>query len=472
MKQIFGITISISVFCASIFWSCNHSKVKAEEPYLKDSAHTQYMEYCSGCHGIDLQKFQGKDWTKPGASSTMYAAIKNGIEEEGMPAYDSSFTDVEIENMVTYLIQRQSLAIASTKKRNIKVESYSTDDYEIVAEKIANNLEIPWAMQMLPAGEILFTEKQGKLKKLLPDGKILDIDAVPAVRNRGQGGLLDVKLHPDFVNNQLIFLSFSKPKSNDEDLGTTAVVVAKLVGNKLEDVKEIFEAKPYVGASHHYAGRLQFDKNKFLFISVGDRGDEDKHPQDLSNSCGKIHRINADGTIPGDNPFVNDKKAIASIYSYGHRNQQGLALSANGNLWENEHGPKGGDEINKIVAGKNYGWPLATFGVNYDGSTITENQSIPGLEDPVKHWTPSIAPSSMCFVTGNIYHKWNNNLLSSSLKFDYVSRCVLDGDKIVKEEEILKSIGRIRNVVQLADGYIYVAVENPGRIYRLVISPK
>jgi glucose/arabinose dehydrogenase len=463
------ILLIIVLFC----FSCNSSSKGVEMASKDDSAHADYQKYCEGCHGKNLEKFKATDWNEAASTTRMTNAIRYGISSEGMPGYDTTFSKQQIEKLVTYLKKRRSSNEIVTVVDNGKSLIYTTEDYEVKAVLIADNLEIPWSMLMLPSGEILFTEKKGLLKKLLPNGSIESISGVPKVRNRGQGGLLDVKLHPNFATNQTIYLSFSKPSANEgEDLGTTAVIMAKLVGNELQGVKEIFEAKPYVRASHHYAGRMLFDKKGFLFVSVGDRGNENAHPQFLTNHNGKVHRINADGTIPSDNPFTKNTNAVSSIYSYGHRNPQGLALGSDGTIWENEHGPQGGDEINKILPAQNYGWPLVTFGINYNGTPITKNISLPGMMDPIKHWTPSIAPSSMCFVEGNAYSKWKGNLLSASLKFDYIARSVLSGDKVIKEEKILEGIGRIRNVEELSDGKIYVTVENPGRIYRLDVREK
>lgn len=463
-------SISISLlFCLAIFCGCNYKNQSADISNKQDTTHADYVNYCAGCHGSNLEKFKSEDWNTTAATARMFNAIKVGILQEGMPSYDTTFSDDQIRKMVTYLKKRRLSLEEVVETENKDVLKFVSEDYKINAVPIANNLEIPWSLQMLPDGSILFTEKKGDLSILKPNGAIEKITGVPKVRNQGQGGLLEVKLHPNYNRNGLIFLSYSKPK---EELGTTAVIVAKLVGTELQEVKEIFEALPYVRASHHYAGRLLFDKAGYLYISVGDRGNENAHPQFLTNFCGKVHRINADGSIPADNPFVKDASAIKSIYSYGHRNPQGLALRADGSIWENEHGPRGGDEINKIIKGQNYGWPLATFGINYNGTTITNNTSLPQMMDPISQWTPSMAPSSMSFVNGDTYGKWAGNLLSSSLKFNYIARTILNGDKVVKEEKLLEGIGRIRNVVQLTDGKIYITLENPGRIYRLDATEK
>lgn len=459
----------VLLYGAVIFSACNNKTPKANMSYEQDKAHADYINYCAGCHGTNLEKFTAVDWETNEGSKRIFNAIKLGISQEGMPAYDTTFSDDEIQQMTAYLKKRRISSEEVVEKEKEGVLKFVSEDYKINAVPIADNLEIPWSLQMLPGGRILVTEKKGELSIVNTDGSIEKVSGLPKVRNQGQGGLLDVKLHPNYDGNGLVFLSYSKPK---EALGTTAVIVAQLVDNELKNVKEIFEALPYVGASHHYAGRLLFDKAGHLFISVGDRGNENAHPQFLSNFNGKIHRINTDGSIPSDNPFAKDASAITSIYSYGHRNPQGLALRADGTIWENEHGPKGGDEINKILPAKNYGWPLATFGINYNGTIITNNSSLPQMMDPISQWTPSMAPSSMCFVNTDTYKKWTGNLLSSSLKFNYIARSILEGDKVIREEKLLEGIGRIRNVVQLADGKIYISLENPGRIYRLDVTEK
>ena len=214
---------------------------------------------------------------------------------------------------------------------------------------------------------------------------------------------------------------------------------------------------------------MEFDKDGFLYFSVGERGNHDVFPQNLDNDCGKVHRIYDDGKIPQDNPFVNKDNAKASVYSYGHRNPQGMAIEPkSGKIWTHEHGPRGGDEINIIQKSVNYGWPVISYGINYDGTVLTKNTKMKGMEQPLLYWVPSIAPCGMTFVKGGRYKGWEGDLLVGSLRFKYVNRCKIVNDKIVKEEKLLKNIGRVRSVEMSPDGYIYVSVENPGLIYRLI----
>jgi glucose/arabinose dehydrogenase len=236
----------------------------------------------------------------------------------------------------------------------------------------------------------------------------------------------------------------------------------------LKDVKQIFEAKPYQKTEHHYGGRLEFGKEGYLYITVGDRGKHFVTSQGMDNDGGKVHRIKTDGSIPADNPYVKVKGANASVYSLGHRNPQGMAIHpATGEIWANEHGPRGGDEVNIVKAGKNYGWPVITWGLNYDGTVLSKLTSNPGMEQPVLYWVPSIAPSGMAFVKGNKYKGWENVLLVGSLRFKYLNVCYLQGNKIVREEPVMKNVGRVRDVRMGPDGYVYVIVEDPGFVFRL-----
>jgi glucose/arabinose dehydrogenase len=242
----------------------------------------------------------------------------------------------------------------------------------------------------------------------------------------------------------------------------------QLKGNQLINSKDIFVAEPYSTTRHHYGSRMDFGKDGLLYFSVGERGNEKENPQSLNNALGKIHRINKDGEIPKDNPFYNQKDAQQSIYSYGHRNPQGLAFNPFTNeLWSHEHGPRGGDEINIHKKGANYGWPVVSYGINYNGKIITNLTTKPGIEDPLHYWIPSIAPSGMAFVNSKIYKGWEGNLMVGSLRFQYLNRCEIKDGKVVKEELLFKNIGRVREVRMSPDGYLYMGVEGEG-VYKLI----
>ena len=272
-------------------------------------------------------------------------------------------------------------------------------------------------------------------------------------------------LHPDYARNGWIYLTYALPDAGN---GTTALMRARLRNHALVDQQVLFQAAPAVAAAHHYGGRIAFDGRGYLYLSVGDRGGQD-NAQRLDNHRGKVLRLNDDGTVPGDNPFVRRTGARPEIFSYGHRNPQGMALHpATGRLWTHEHGPQGGDEVNIIGEGRNYGWPAITYGINYDNTVITPDTARPGMEQPVVYWRPSIAPCGMAFVTADRYGPWRGNLLVGSLKFAYLNRCQVQGDQIVHQEKLLEGIGRVRAVEQSPDGFVYVAVEGPGLVVRLV----
>ncbi len=334
-------------------------------------------------------------------------------------------------------------------------------------ETIVDDLEIPWGMTFLPNGSILIAEQTGELILFHKGNKTL-IEGVPEVYNNNQGGLLDIELHPNYAQNGWIYFSYSSNLENKSEGGNTTIMRAKLIDNKLVNQKVLYKAMPNTKKGQHFGSRLEFDRDGYLYFSIGDRGNRDENPQDIKRDGGKIYRINDDGSIPTDNPFYNTKGAKKAVYSYGHRNPQGMAIHPEtGKIWVHEHGPKGGDEINIIKAGKNYGWPKITYGINYDGTTITNNTSLPKMEQPLHYWVPSIAPSGMAFVTSDKYPTWKGNVLVGSLKFKYLNRVVIENNKVVKEEKLLENMGRVRTVRQAPDGYIYVAIEQLG-IVRIV----
>ncbi len=340
------------------------------------------------------------------------------------------------------------------------------EETTISAELIVNDLQIPWGMVFLPDGSMLITEKSGEIIHF-KDGEKINLSNVPAVYNRGQGGLLDIELHPNYEENGWIYLSYSSEEGTDKG-GHTAISRAKLDGNTLTNLEVLYKAGPNTTKGQHFGSRLEFDDDGFLYFSIGERGERDVNPQDKTRDGGKIYRINDDGSIPQDNPFVNETGAKGAIYTYGNRNPQGmLKHPETGAIWIHEHGPRGGDEINIIKKGANYGWPVITYGINYSGTPITDKTEMEGMEQPIHYWVPSIAPSGMTFITSDVYPDWKGDLLVGSLSFQYLERLELEGEKVTYREKLLENIGRVRNVRQGPDGYIYVAVEGKG-IYKLV----
>ncbi len=332
---------------------------------------------------------------------------------------------------------------------------------------VAAGLEHPWSMAFLPDGRVLVTERPGRLR-LIANGRLqaAPVSGVPKVVARGQGGMLDVVLHPDYANNGWIYLSFAAPILRGAH---TAVARARLDGNRLVDLETIFRANNVAGGGSHFGSRLAFGGDGKLYVTVGERGDSDR-AQDLDSHNGTTVRLNDDGTVPGDNPFLNTAGALPETYSYGHRNSQGMARHpVSGDIWLNEHGPQGGDEINIVRAGVNYGWPVITYGRSYAGFSIGEGSKKPGMAQPILHWTPSIAPSGMAFYTGDKFPAWRGNLFVGSLKFRHLVRLELDGERVVSQERLLEgAFGRVRDVRQGPDGLLYLLTdENEGALIRL-----
>ncbi|MFT5838747.1 MAG: glucose/arabinose dehydrogenase [Flavobacteriales bacterium] len=344
----------------------------------------------------------------------------------------------------------------------------STQTYEYLL--VTKGMDIPWGMAWLDNQTILVSDRKGELR-IIDNSMLLNekVTGLPELRAQGQGGLLDVAADPNYVLNNLIYFSYSGFEGEGEG-AHTSVMRAKLQDFKLTEQTVIFEAGPNTTKGQHYGSRLAFDKQGYLYISSGDRGNRDVNPQRLDRDAGKIHRINSDGSIPEDNPFVGLKGTNPSIYSYGHRNPQGMAKHPKtGVIWTHEHGPKGGDEINIIQKGANYGWPIISYGVNYSGSSFTELTEKEGMQQPAWYWTPSIAPSGMTFVTSDVYPDWKGKMIVGSLKFAYLVVLELDGDKVLSQEILFPGIGRVRNVKQGADGYLYVATDGAG-IFKIIPS--
>ncbi|WP_337043559.1 PQQ-dependent sugar dehydrogenase [Emticicia sp. 17c] len=351
------------------------------------------------------------------------------------------------------------LTIASFSFAQNSSENFTT-------EKLYDGLVNPWGMAWLPDGRLLVTERAGQILVFKNDKFTGEkLSGVPEVFNRGQGGLLDIQLDPDYKKNGWIYISYAKPM---EGGASTAVTRFKLKGNQLIEKKDIFVAMPALKADFHFGSRIAFDKAGYMYISVGERGTQPK-VQELDNDHGKIHRIYPDGRIPKDNPFVNQAGAHGSIWTYGHRNPQGMVYdAAHDRVWAVEHGPKGGDELNLIQKGKNYGWPKTSYGINYDGTILTEFKEMEGVENPVRYWVPSIGPCGMTIVTSSRYPEWKGNLMVGALAFRHLARVELADATYVKEEKLLQDIGRVRYVAQSPEGYLYVVTESPGLLLKLV----
>ncbi len=346
----------------------------------------------------------------------------------------------------------------------------STGEFSVVT--VTEGIQVPWGMAQLPSGEILVSNRAGELR-VIRDDTLLDqvISGLPEIDANGQGGLLDLALHPDFETNQWLYFTYASPKGEGEG-SNTALMRAKLNIDemRLEQNELLYKGADNTTKGQHYGSRIAFDNQGYVYFSIGDRGARDVKPQRLDLDGGKVYRLHADGKIPNDNPFVNVSQfpnAKTAVYSYGHRNPQGLAKHpVSGDVWSHEHGPKGGDEINLIQAGKNYGWPIISYGVNYSGTSFTELTEKEGMEQPLFHWTPSIAPSGMVFVTSDKYPQWQGKMLVGSLKFNYVVLLDITNDSVSGQTKLFEDIGRVRSLMQGGDGYLYVGVDG-GAIKRI-----
>ena len=343
-----------------------------------------------------------------------------------------------------------------------------TEKMIIKVDTLHRGFQNPWGMTWINAETMLVTEKKGEIlifKKDSYSGQ--KVTGLPAFYTTGHSGLLDIAIHPNYAQNGWIYIAYGKPVG---DGGATTIARFKLSGTAVTSFEELIVTTPEWKGGTHYGSRIVFDNQNHLYFSNGERGSQD-NAQNLKNSHGKIHRIHDDGRIPADNPFVNTAGAIPSIWTYGNRNPQGLFFDkASNRLWEVEHGPRGGDELNLLEKGKNYGWPVITYGINYNGTPITDITEKEGMEQPVKYWTPSIATCGMTLVTSDRYPAWKGNFLVAALAGTHIARVEMNGTKPVGEEKLLPGIGRVRQVAQSPDGYVYAITEGTGLLIKLVPS--
>ena len=345
---------------------------------------------------------------------------------------------------------------------------------QISVETILTGYEIIWGMDFLPDGDLIFGEKRGKLYRKSGES-VSEITGFPQVLASGQGGLLDIRVHPDYAANGWIYASYAATKPGGG--GLLKLVRFKVAGNQVQNIENLFFTNGSNTWYGHYGSRIAFDGDNNIYLSVGEGGSTsyggpntgNNNALDSQSDWGKIHRIKDDGSIPAENPIIPGNTTPTSVYSIGHRNPQGLAVHPEtGDIWSSEHGPKGGDEINILKKGANYGWPAYSLGVNYDGTTISSGHTATGITAPIYSWTPSIGICGITFITSNKFKSWKGNLLVSGLASQKLYRCVAVNNQIVQEEVLLSDYGRIRNVIQAPDGSIYVSVENPGRIIRII----
>ncbi len=428
------------------------------------------------CHGPGLtggraQSLVDDRWSFGGDDKSIASSIREGRADGGMPSFKATLSESQILALVTYVREeavRPHLAIAPPKGPG-PGDVVKTEKHAFKIELVADGLDTPWGLAFLPDGRLIVTERAGRLRLITPGQPLTEsVAGLPKVWVQQDGGLMDIALHPDYAKNGWIYLSYSDPGTNGASM--TAIARGRVRDGKWVDQEILYEAPPelYWVDNSHFGSRFLFDKEGHLFYSIGDRGHQDD-AQDLRHPNGKIHRILDDGRIPKDNPFVGRAGALGSIWSYGNRNPQGLAWHpVTGELWETEHGPRGGDELNVIEPGHNYGWPVITYGINYDGTPISDKTEQAGMDQPVMQWTPSLATCAIAFYTGDKFPGWKNDLFLTTLVAQELRRLVVDGHKVLHQEVLIRNSGRIRDVLTGPDGFLYVVFNDPGRIVRLV----
>jgi aldose sugar dehydrogenase len=465
MMRVFHISLLFTLSSATLLFG--------QEP---SSGEQLYQKNCAACHGAKLEGGQARSlvdavWQFGSGRSAILRNIKHGISDFAMPAFEAALSDKQMNQIIDFLL-------AAEKKSGITKppppERISTLDYEIRVQKWVTNLDSPWAIDFVDNRRALVTEKTGHVRVII-DGILQPepIRGTPEVLNEGQGGLLDVAVDPEYAKNGWIYLAYSHAlpaaTAKARPMAMTRLVRGRVSDNAWIDQQVVYEAphELYLETRHHYGCRIVFDRNGFLYFSIGERG-HGEHAQTLSRPNGKIHRIQRDGSIPKDNPFIGRKDALATIFSYGNRNPQGLAVHPQTDqVWETEHGPMGGDELNLISAGANYGWPVVTYGRNYDGAKISDDREKAGIETPVLYWNPSIAVCGIDFVRSELFPRWRNRLLVTALKFEEVRLVNIAKDRVLHQEIILKNSGRVRDVASGPDGAIYVVLNGPDMILRL-----
>lgn len=432
---------------------------------------TIYKKQCASCHGANLEGAMASSllddkWVKGGSDKQLMTSIKHGVAGTSMPPWQGKLSDDEIRTLVLLIREQAYLAKTNKAVKAGSDGSYQSKHHAFSTQAVLEAKGLIWAMDFLPDNTLIYTLRKGELWTQSPQGNKQQVKNTPTVWHRGQGGLLDVYPDPDYRNNGWVYLSYSKKTGvNDasRDIGITSIVRGKIENNTWVKEQTLYEApvEKHKNRGWHFGSRFAV-KGDYLFFTNGDEGYQDS-AQDVKQQSGKVHRIFKDGRVPTDNPFYNVNNAEKTIWTYGNRNPQGLTIEPKtGDLYSTEHGPRGGDELNLITKGTNYGWPKATFGMNYDGTPITPHTDLPGMQLPVHQWTPSIAVSGINFYTGTTFNKWQGDLFVGSLAFKELHRLRIKDKKVVEDEIILKGLGRIRDVITAPNGNLYVSVNDKG----------
>ena len=444
-----------------------------------DKANELYLESCASCHGSNFEGGLGGNladglWKHGDSDQAIARVISQGLPDLGMPAFEKTLSPEQIRSLVVFLREKEKSTKTQSSpppqpKEGSAVKSLE-HDYK-VETVIDAGLKTPWSLAFLPDGRRLVTERSGALRVIDADGSLLPepVQGTPQVIELGQGGMLDVAIPPDYATDGWIYLAFADPLPGEEKRAMLKIMRGRIRDQSWTDEEVVFQAAPefYTPAGQHFGTRMVFDGG-YLYFIVGERGGN-MQAQDTSRPNGKIYRVYPDGRIPQDNPFTADKTAIPGIWSYGHRNPQGLAIDPRDHaIYSTEHGPRGGDEFNIIRKGANYGWPVICYGMNYDGSPLNAGLTAKeGMEQPLLHWTPSIAACGLTCFTGDKFPNWKYDFFAGGLRGE-LHRIRVQNGKVVADEILLSGLGRIRDVRTGTDGFLYIVLNQPDRIVRLV----
>ena len=444
--------------------------VRVADDQDSSAAPAFYTQFCSSCHGPEGRDFVGRTWKLGSTPEDIERVIREGYELLGMPAYGDVMDDEAVAELTAYVLDR------AASERSFKPEAPAvtvTDDLAVRANVFVDGLETPWGMDFLNDTTLLITEREGRIWHC-EAGRMTEVTGGPTdIHVRGQGGLLDVMHWEDPERGtEWVYLTYSKDEPGNDKRSATALVRAewRADAKALGPLEELFVALPYEDTHRHYGSRVGIGGDGKLYLTCGERGKRDAHPQTLTTSPGKVHRFNMDGSVPEDNPYVGQDGAVPSIWSWGHRNPQGMFVHPQtGQVWTHEHGPKGGDEINVVQPGRNYGWPVITFGKNYTGTIITRDTAMAGMEQPLHYWLPSIGACGFETIHGGPWPEaWQGDLLAGSLSFEYLERLHLEEGRVAKRDRLLAGVGRVRDIARNPRGDVFVAVEGAGKIFHLV----
>ncbi|MBI5767430.1 MAG: PQQ-dependent sugar dehydrogenase [Verrucomicrobia bacterium] len=455
-------------------------------PVAPRSAAQLHAEICAACHGQRWEGARAPSLLRPVGPAAGRArdpaavakVIRDGSLANGMPAFGAILTEAEIGSLVVLIgeAREQARRTGVVPPRSVDGVRLTSELHAFKFERVAGGLVTPWGIAFLPDGRLLVTERPGRLRIVVPGrGIVENITGLPPVYDNNDGGLLDVAVHPDYARTGWIYLSLAENGGREPGASSTVMIRGRIRDGRWVDQETIFRPAPekYWNNNTHFGSRFLFDRDGWLYFTIGDRGHRPEG-QDLGSPYGKLHRVGDDGSIPPDNPFVDRPGAIRSIWSFGHRNQQGLAQHpGTREIWSSEHGPRGGDELNVIGRGLNFGWPVISYGLGEDGSVFTELTRKDGMEQPVVYWTPSIAIGALTFYTGDRFPQWKHQLFGAALAGQRLIRFVIEGHAVTHQELVFTNLGRVRAVVTGPDGLLYVALNSefgnsPGEIVRLV----